>query len=239
MLSKENIEALLKIDTQNSTDNRYIRIMSCDNPVKELFVYHLQEVNQEFDVPNGTLYPFEIEIALCILKYDKDLHAYLNGDLTVEYGNKCPTIVLSQQMIERAIDEIFDFYTLVSEVATGNGTLSHEHLDLILTYKIPNYIAILQLCGIVDLSEGLSRSKFLDRFLNIKDQVANYRDNRMKKETFLKEFREHLDYLSKQKKIIEEYNMKEEDFLVYSILFDIRHYKPNRGNKVLKRNRPR
>ena len=74
MLTKEKIEALLKIDTQNKTDTRAIRIMSCDNPIKDLFVYDLNSIREEFNEnPSG----FESQLALCIYKYDKELNLYL------------------------------------------------------------------------------------------------------------------------------------------------------------------
>ena len=75
MLAKESIEALLKIDTQNPNDNRLLRIMSCNNPIKDLYVYHLGDIKEEF---NQDVRSFEGQIALCIYKFDMDIYNYLN-----------------------------------------------------------------------------------------------------------------------------------------------------------------
>jgi hypothetical protein len=80
------------------------------------------------------------------------------------------------------------------------------------------------------------RSKLLSRLLNIKEQVSNFKDGRMMQFALACEFSEHLKYLSSQINLVKENNMYGEDFLVYVIMFDIRHYKHNRKNKMLVKN---
>ena len=97
--------------------------------------------------------------------------------------------------------------------------------------KVDNFIAVLQICGLVDLSNNQFRSKILSRIQNIKEQVSNYCDERMPQEKLEEEFVSHLDYFTQQKQMIDQ--MQGEDFLVYVIMFDTRRYKHNRKIKSL------
>lgn len=229
MLTREKIGALLKIDTKNKKDNRYLRVMSCDNPIKELYVYHLKEIRAEFnEYPNG----FEEQIALCIQKFISSIYMYLDGKDVDTHTKKC-AIKLTRELIASARTEMFDFYNLIKSVHEVNEYTFNEIYE-ISSFRLPNYIAILELCGIVDMNEDVFRSKFLARFLNIKDQIRNYRENRMDLHILDGEFTSHLEYLSEQINILKEYEISDEDFLAYVILFDIRHFKHNRRHKVLK-----
>ena len=49
MLTKQRIEALLKLNTQNNKDTIALRIMSCSNPIKELYVYELSTIKKEYE----------------------------------------------------------------------------------------------------------------------------------------------------------------------------------------------
>ncbi len=226
MLSRENIETLLKIDTENKTDNRCLRILSCHTPVKDFYVFRLKEVMQGLD-----FYPKQLEeqIALCIQKYNKDMHDYLNGDdsklLTMSHTTK-----LNKDIITQAIVELKDFYSLLTLVIIEECESRDAIIEELYSYKMPNYIAILQHCGLVDVNEDVYRSKILDRFHNIKAQAINYRNERMDKKVLLKEIKSHVEFFSKQLDLIEKYNMYDEDFLIFTIMFDIRHFKHNRNN---------
>ena len=52
---------------------------------------------------------------------------------------------------------------------------------------------------------------------------------------FANEYAEHIDYIGSQLKLINDYELYDEDFLIYVIMFDIRHYKRNRKNKMLRK----
>lgn len=234
MLNIEVIKALMKIDTENPKDNRSLRIMSCDNPIKDNYVYYLSDIRDFFQLDSIPVKSFEDTLALCILKYNMDVRDYLNGTLEGELNTKCSTCTLSKEIIQQAIKEVVGFYELVGRIAEQELVSSTEITE-VMQYKLPCYTAILQICGLVDISEDAYRSKFLDRFINIKDQVTNYKDGRMDRAAFNSEFKAHLKYLSKQIGIIKDYNMYEEDFLVYTIMFDIRHYKHNRSRRVLRK----
>lgn len=230
MLTKEKIEALLKIDTQNKTDTRAIRIMSCDNPIKDLFVYDLNSIREEFNEnPKG----FESQLALCIYKYDKELNLYLNGQIE-SVNVKAPTITLKKQMIQNSIKEFCNFYALLKKVA-DDSDYSYQTLYDIIHFRLDNYTSILQLCGLINISDNEFRSKFLSRVINVKIQTENFKDGKMSPIIFANEYAEHIDYIGSQLKLINDYELYDEDFLIYVIMFDIRHYKRNRKNKMLRK----
>ncbi len=228
MLTNEKIEALLKIDTQNPNDTRLLRIMSCDTPIKDIFVYDLSKIKKEFGVNPQK---FDSQLALCIYKYDLELKDYLEGN--TDYINvKSSVIKLTKELISNSIEEIYGFYNLVQNVANQKD-LSYDTLYKIVHFNFESYTQILQLCGLVNISDNIFRSKLLARILNAKEQVKNYKEDRMPYTTLEEEFIKHADYLSSQVKLIEENNLTQEDFLIYVIVFDIRHYKHNRKNRIL------
>lgn len=230
MLTNEKIEALLKIDTQNPSDTRLLRIMSCDTPVKDIFVYDLSKIKKEFGVNPQK---FDTQLALCIYKYDLELKNYLEGNS--DYINvKSSVIKLTKELISNSIKEIHDFYDLIQKVAVQED-LSYDTLYKILHFSFESYIQLLQLCGLINISDNIFRSKLLARVLNAKEQVKNYKEDRMPYTTLEEEFIKHAEYLSSQLRLIEENNLTQEDFLIYIILFDIRHYKHNRKNRILVR----
>ncbi len=230
MLTNEKIEALLKIDTQNPSDTRLLRIMSCDTPVKDIFVYDLSKIKKEFGVNPQK---FDTQLALCIYKYDLELKNYLEGNS--DYINvKSSVIKLTKELISNSIKEIHDFYDLIQKVAVQED-LSYDTLYKILHFSFESYIQLLQLCGLINISDNIFRSKLLARVLNAKEQVKNYKEDRMPYTTLEEEFIKHAEYLSSQFRLIEENNLTQEDFLIYIILFDIRHYKHNRKNRILVR----
>lgn len=228
MLTNEKIEALLKIDTQNPNDTRLLRIMSCDTPIKDIFVYDLSKIKKEFGVNPQK---FDSQLALCIYKYDLELKDYLEGN--TDYINvKSSVIKLTKELISNSIEEIYGFYNLVQKVANQKN-LSYDTLYKIVHFNFESYTQILQLCGLVNISDNIFRSKLLARILNAKEQVKNYKEDRMPYTTLEEEFVKHEDYLLSQIKLIEENNLIQEDFLIYVIVFDIRHFKHNRKNRIL------
>lgn len=229
MLTRDKIEALLEINTNNKKDSRYLRIMSCDNPIKELYIYHLPKIKDEFNEnPTG----FDEQIVLCIFKFISDIHSYLDGK-DVKINFKSCAVELSRPLLTNALKELFDLYHLINDVYEKDDYTFNE-LYQISTFRFPNYIAVLQLCGIIDINEDVYRSKLLARLLNIKDQVRNYRENRMTLDILKTEFSSHVDFLAEHVDRIREYDISEEDLPAYLIMFDVRHYKHNRKDKVLK-----
>lgn len=221
MLKKENIEALLKIDTENNLDNRYLRILSCDNPIKELYVFHLNDVKREY---KNMSKEFENKLLFCIYKFNLDLHSYLNGTKAKINTVNC-AFKLDNYIVQKAMFEIFEFYSLLE--STFNKNRFHEEiLDELYSYKISNYIAILQFLNLVDINNDICNSKILSRFHNIKEEIDNYYDDKMNQLILINEFNEHLKYFSKQIEFIKQYKLLEaEDFLIYILLFDIKHNK--------------
>ncbi len=223
MLTKEIIKALLEIDTENTSDNRILRILSCDTPIKDVFLYHYCEVKKEFNQDPKNL---DDRLILCILKFNTDLYRFLIGEKSEIYTKNC-AIKLDKDIIQNALNELYKLYYLLKKVAIYND-YSLNTLTELENLKISNYIAILQICGIVNIDENIYRSKLLSRFFNIKEQVKNYLDEKMIKTILSKEFSSHFKYISRQVQLLEKYNIANEDFIIFTIIFDIRHYKNSR-----------
>ncbi len=228
MLTMEKIEALLKINTQNEKDNRALRIMSCDNPVKDLFVYELKHIRQELKLNPQS---FEEQLAMCIYKYNLDLNEFLNGNID-NVNVKDSTIQLNKELINNAINEIYSFLNLLIDIVKDSNYSSKTIHDII-HFKFESYTAILQICGLINISDNVFRSKLIARVLNVKEQTINFKEERMSMSTLCHEFRQHIDFFANQISLIEENELTDEDFIIYVIMFDIRHYKHNRKNKVL------
>ena len=156
-----------------------------------------------------------------------DIYNYLNNDGEDIHTRHC-AVKLSKKIITDAINELLNFYALLVK-AILNDIPNCALINDIYSFKMPNYIAILQLCGLVDISEDIYRSKILDRFHNIKDQAYSYKNERIAQKVLLEEFKSHIEFFASQLDIIKKNNMYDEDFLVYVIMFDIRHYKHNRN----------
>lgn len=225
MLKKENIDTLLKINTENN-DNRYLRIMSCDNPIKQLYVFYLNDIKREFK--NELDNKFDSQILMCTYKFYSTLYEYLNDNTkSINVTNCC--FKIDNNIIQNAMTEIFNFHTLLAAIFS-KGTFHEEIANELFSYKISNYIVILQFLNLVDINNCTNSSKILSRFYNIKEQLNNYYDDKMDRLILIKEINEHTKYFSKQIAFIREYNLlKAEDFLLYILLFDIKH---NKNTKV-------
>lgn len=225
MLSYERIFELLQIDTQHD-DSRALRIMSCENPIKDLYVYELAQIKRKYNVSTND---FISTLATCIKAYNEEVATYLqNPNFSIHSENSA--IHLSNELIQNAIAELFSVITLLKAIVLYDD-YSYPLLRELQHVKIDNYIAILQICGLVDMNNNQFRSKNLSRIQNIKEQVSNYCDQKMPQEKLAEEFNSHLDYFTEQAELIE--TMQGEDFLIYVIMFDTRRYKYNRKIKSL------
>ena len=137
---------------------------------------------------------------------------------------------MSDELIQNAINEISTITDTLRAIVLNND-YNFTLLRSLQRMKVDNFIAVLQICGLVDLSNNQFRSKILSRIQNIKEQVSNYCDERMPQEKLEEEFVSHLAYFTQQKQMIDQ--MQGEDFLVYVIMFDTRRYKHNRKIKSL------
>ncbi len=228
MLTMDKIEALLKINTQNEKDNRALRIMSCDNPIKDLFVYELKHIRQELKLNPLS---FEEQLAMCIYKYNLDMNEFLNGNID-NVNVKDSTIHLNKELINNAINEVYSFLNLLIDIVKDSNYSSKTIHDII-HFKFESYTAILQICGLINISDNVFRSKLIARVLNVKEQTLSFKEDRMSKSSLYHEFRQHIDFFANQISLIEKNKLTDEDFIIYVIMFDIKHYKHSIKNKVL------
>ncbi len=215
MLTKQRIEALLKLNTQNNKDTIALRIMSCSNPIKELYVYELSTIKKEYEEKQVD---FDKLLTLCILKFNREVMLYLNSKSNnLKLHDKF--IHLNNEMIKNAKIELQNLYSLLRHII-DNSDFSSETINKVLDLEIDNYIAILQLCGIVNISNNIFKSKILSIFLIIKEELNNYIDGRMNFSRLLANLKEYKEYILGQINWIDNYFLYDEDFLIYIIMFD-------------------
>lgn len=227
MLTKETIEALLENNMQNNKDTIALQIMSCSNPIKELYVYELSTIKKEYEEKKVD---FDKLLALCILKFNKELTLYLNNKQNVLklHDN---FIHLNTKIIKNAKLELKNLHLLLKHIINTQD-FSSKTINSLLEFKLDNYIALLQLCGLVNISDNIFKSKILSIFLNIKEEFNNYNDGRMNFSRLIVNLIEYENYISSQINLIDNYFLYDEDFLVYIIMFDTKQISNTRKKKL-------
>lgn len=217
MLTKERINSLLEINKNKKENKKILRIMSCDNPIKDLYLYELKNIKNAFDENANEI---EEKISLCTYKFYTELRLYLNNkpnSLTMKNLN----ITLNIQLIENATEELYKLYYLINQVLDSKD-LYHSTFDEILDFQMDNYISLLLLCGLINISNNTYNSKILSILLRLKRKLNDYRYGKIRKSVLINELTLHLNYLSVQLDIIKHNILYKEDFLIYILLFDIR-----------------
>ena len=122
--------------------------------------------------------------------------------------------------IKLAIKEILDFYTLIS-----SNNITPKIINEILSYNLKYYIYILKFCNIIDTSENINYSKIYHRILNLKNNCISYLKNRVSINRLKDEFKIQYTFFKNYLYILNKYNLYNEDFIIYTILFDIKSNK--------------
>lgn len=219
MLTKQRINSLLEVNTNNKENSKILRIMSCDNPVKDLYLYELKNIKREFDEKPQKI---DDQISLCIFKFYMELKLYLEGkpsSLTLKNLN----ITLDSHLIDNAIEEIYKLYYLI-DVVLNRKDFYDNTFNKLLSFQMDNYISILQLFGLINISNNIYNSKMLSILLTLKEIVKNYKHGKITKKVFTNELTLCFNYLSTQLDILKHNFLYKEDFLIYIIIFDIRKY---------------
>lgn len=212
MIDKKIIEALFNIPTSNIVSNRYLRIMSCNNPIKNIYIFNLKSIKKYFNLNESN---FEENIIYCTYKYDLDLHYNLLKNNTIKNYTQ---IKLNSNIINHSIHELTSLYYLLN-----NKHITKKIMNILLKYNLKNYKKVLQFCEIIDIDKNIYHSKILSRLLNLRKQIQSYKNNNLPKELLIKEINTQKSFLNKHLNIIQKYNLYSEDFIIYTILFDIKH----------------
>lgn len=212
MISKEIIEELINIKTNNTSNDRFLKIMRCNNPIKINYIFHLKEIKKYFNLSDTN---FEENVIYSIYKYDIDL----NYNLKINNLIKNSDIELNLNTIKLAINEIVNFHNILS---LNNITYK---INAILNYKLKYYIYILKFCNILNIYENTNYSKIYHRIFNLKDNCISYLKNKISIDKLKNEVKIQYEFFGNYLYILNRYNLYNEDFIIYTILFDIKSNK--------------
>ena len=155
MISIEIIKELLNIKTNNTSNDRFLKIMRCNNPIKINYIFHLKEIKKYFNLSDTD---FEENIIYSVYKYNVDLNYSLKSNNLIKEND----IELNLTTIKLAIDEIVNFYNIL------NLNNIPYKINAILNYKLEYYIYVLKFCNILNIYENTNYSKIYHRIFNLK-----------------------------------------------------------------------
>lgn len=228
MLKNEDIQAILKVKTATPNVSRAQKIMYCDNTVKELFIYNISDVIKEVGIKPQS---FDEQIEICLIVFNKRMHSYFNNeDVNLKFFN--PIIKLNLNILRDAELELRTLSRMLKDSNDGQ-MINYEMIKEIRAYNISNYIAILEVLGIVDVNNCVYCSKILARLLNIKEQIDHFMVKKMDITLLISELKSHNEFFYEQVAYIDKFKLYGQDFILYPILFDMRKNKENKKTKVL------
>jgi len=216
MLSIEKINGLLNIPI-NCEDGRLMRLLSCDNSIKTLFVFH----SSSLPACKG----LEERLKFCILRFTEIVIYLLNSNGNVKREKLLGitsnmAILPTKEIIKNAMREIKDWYSFLEYIPNENDFYklytSASSLSMI------NYTVLANFCGITDFCKNVNNSKTLRRFTNFQEQTLQVYKKNMTFEMYLSEVKNHKKYIEDLYQIYTEFELTEYDFLTFILLFDIR-----------------
>lgn len=215
MLTIEKIEQLLKVPVK-CKEGRLMRLMSCENFIKKIFIFH------SFDLPcNGN---FDTQIKYSILKFSQIENSILlnSGNIDKNYISRftnlpfLPTI----NIVKNAILEIKTWYDTLNYILETNDFSKIEFI--VNNLSLENYIMLANFCGITDFSQNINCSRIIRRFSNFKELTKKFFNHNISKLIYLQETKNHKEYIESMYKIYQDFNLSEYDFMTFILLFDIR-----------------
>ncbi len=213
MITIEKIDELLNVPIK-CEDGRFIRIMSCDNILKKILLFHSHELKL-----NGN---FENQLKTVILRFSEMVHYILENPENINreslFGVNKFMVLPTKEIIQNSIFEIKDWYILLDDTLKDLSNLDFEIDNL----SMINYIVIANFCGISDFSRGINSSRLLRRFINFQNQTASFYRHDISTKIFLEEIKNHKEYIETMTKIYKGLDLEPEDLLTFILLFDIR-----------------
>ena len=218
MLTNQKIHEMMEIPIEKYPPGRFLRLMSWDNPVKNLYIFFPNEdINTE-----GTS-----RIEYCIQIFYQDTLYLLQAqsiDRQKLHAIK-PTVILpTKQNVISAIQEISMFYHFLQNISKRNLSIS-EIVEQAKNLSLDNFILITNYCNITDFSKNINNSHMVRRFANFQKHTNHLFHDPSYMEIYLKEVENQLAYLNGLKAIYEQYELGIEDFITFVLLFDLRKNK--------------
>lgn len=213
MITTQKIDELLNVPIK-CEDGRLIRLMSCDNILKKILLFHSHELNLSGN--------FETQLKTVILRFSEMVHYILENPGNVNrqnlFGVNKFMVLPTKEIIQNTILEIKAWNMLLDDTLKDLSNLDFEIDNL----SMINYIIIANFCGISDFSRGINSSRLLRRFINFQNQTSSFYRHDISTKLFLDEVKNHKEYLENMAKIYKESNLETEDLLTFILLFDIR-----------------
>lgn len=215
MLTIKKIEELLSVPIK-CKEGRLIRLMSCDNFIKNIFIYH------SFDLPNNG--NFDMQIKYSILKFSQIETSILDSGNNIDksYISKFTNSLFlpTMEIVKNAILEIKSWYDTLNYILESNDF--SKIAILLNNLSLENYIILTNFCGITDFSQNINCSRFIRRFSNFQELTEKFLKHNISAHIYLQEVKNHKEYIESMYKIYKDFNLSEYDFMTFILLFDIR-----------------
>lgn len=216
MLTAERLEGLLKVPMK-CEEGRMLRLMSCDNSIKNLFLYY--QFDSSFIYCN-----FDERVKACIYKFDEMINYILENEGKVDRGKiaeiDANSILPTKQIISNAILEIKNWHDALESILNGSNRIMLY--NVVNNLSMMNYIVLANFCGIADFCKNINNSRILRRFVNFQSQTEQLSRGCISFETYLSEVANHKAYIESMYNIYTDFDLAEENFLTFMLLFDIR-----------------
>ncbi len=224
MLNAKTLESLLNAPIK-CDEGRLMRLMSCDNPIKTIYIFHHYDSSVQ-----GS---FECKVKASILEFSKMVDYLLKNEGNVDrdrlIGVNKVAILPTRNIIKNALYEIANWIYLLKEILVSND-ITTLYSD-IYSLSMINYIVLTSFCGITDFSKNINNSRTLRRFINFQKESKQFIKGDIHIDAYLKEVANHKQFLEETFRTFFKYDLLEEDFLAFILLFDIRKNRNMVNNK--------
>lgn len=216
MLTKDQVKQLLTF-LSSQEDDKIIRLMSCDNPIKNMLVNNLLDLSSK---PFVFLDRMEDYLVYFSSMTDYILKNEGNVDRSKLLGISNQVLLPTRQIIEQALLEVKAFHNCLLYLQSERY-FSHYYYEIRkLTFF--HYSILTTFCGMTDLSKNINYSKLLGRFMNCQKQCEKVYHKNMLPKTYFIEINYHRKYLEDQILLFQSLGLKKEDIFIFMLLFDIK-----------------
>ena len=130
------------------------------------------------------------------------------------------SILPTKQIISNAILEIKNWHDALESILNGSNRIMLY--NVVNNLSMMNYIVLANFCGIADFCKNINNSRILRRFVNFQSQTEQLSRGCISFETYLSEVANHKAYIESMYNIYTDFDLAEENFLTFMLLFDIR-----------------
>lgn len=217
MLTNDQVKQILTL-LSSQKDDKIIRLMSCDNPIKNMFVNNLLDLSSK---PFDFLERIEDYLVYFSSMTDYILKNERSIDRSKLLGISNQVLLPTRQIVEQALLEIKAFHNCLIYLQSEQYFL-HSYYHEIRKLTFFHYSILTTFCGMTDLSKDINYSKLLGRFLNFQKQCEKVYHKNMLPQNYLVEINYHRRYLEEQILLFQSLGLKKDDIFIFMLLFDIK-----------------